>query len=548
MRRFVMNRRTFLRRVGMTGVALAGTGGETLAPRQVRTTNASPAATPPNILVIMVDQLRYPQWFPKQAQLDAALPALARLRQGAVSFGQHYTAANACTPARACLLTGLYSHQTACLLTNVSDLDTGFPTWGTLLRGLSYQTYWYGKWHLSASCDLDPYGFSGGTCPSPNGAPGQGLAKDPDIAAQFQDWFAAHAAAGPWCTTISLVNPHDIAWYPRWTDNVQGESNPPRVFTELPPNYETPRELIARNKPRLQRAFQQVEAEAFGYLPFNGPNFEAGWLELLDLYLLLQHYVDTQIGVVLDTLEANAAVAANTIIVFTADHGEYGGSHGLRGKGGAAYDEAIRVPLYVRDPTGQYTTSPDVERSQLTSSVDLTPLLLTLASGNGWRTQPQYAHLADRLDMTAILRDPVAAGRPYILHTTDEAAIEEAPATPYAADAPAHVIGYRTAAGKLGTYSNWTDGTIAIEAEGQESECYDYSSTEGRQELANVAGANNLLYRQLYTELTNDAIPNELRKPLPDYLQAAQQAALLAYLNDLKAAQPPQVFLPFTSR
>ena len=45
-------------------------------------------------------------------------------------------------------------------------------------------------------------------------------------------------------------------------------------------------------------------------------------------------------------------MAANTVIVFTSDHGEYGGSHGLRGKGAGAYEEAIRVPLLVKDNRG----------------------------------------------------------------------------------------------------------------------------------------------------------------------------------------------------
>ena len=40
------------------------------------------------------------------------------------------------------------------------------------------------------------------------------------------------------------------------------------------------------------------------------------------------------------------------MIVFTSDHGEYGASHGLRGKGASAYEEGIRVPLIVKDPRG----------------------------------------------------------------------------------------------------------------------------------------------------------------------------------------------------
>jgi arylsulfatase A-like enzyme len=77
-------------------------------------------------------------------------------------------------------------------------------------------------------------------------------------------------------------------------------------------------------------------------------------------------------------------------VLFTSDHGEYGGSHGLRGKGAAVYDEGIRIPLYVKDPRGELTAAPERPRRQLTSSVDVAPLLLTIASGSrAWRSEPR---------------------------------------------------------------------------------------------------------------------------------------------------------------
>jgi arylsulfatase A-like enzyme len=96
----------------------------------------------PNILVIVVDQLRYPRWFPDQAQIDAWLPNIARLRKQATVFENHYTASDMCVAARGTMLTGLYSQQTGCMLTSVfgaggaggTTLSPGFPTWGTMLR------------------------------------------------------------------------------------------------------------------------------------------------------------------------------------------------------------------------------------------------------------------------------------------------------------------------------------------------------------------------------------------------------------------------------
>ena len=529
-----MDRRTFIKGAAAAGAALVGadTVASVMAARGPAIIRSAPDR--PNILFIMVDQMRYPQWFPDQSTLDSLLPSLAHLRGGAVSFGRHYTASNACTPARSALVTGLYTHQTGCLLTSNPGLHSGFPTWGTMLRSMGYQTFWYGKWHLSTSCNLDPYGFSGGTCPSPNGKAGEGLAKDPSIADQFISWLQQQGDKGPWCTTVSFVNPHDISYFYRYTNQIAGEMHAPSVITTLPPNFETAT-MLAANKPRLQTVTVQGWNELAGVMPDSGPYYEDFWLKMLNVYLLFQQYVDKQIGRVLDALEANQSLAKRTIIVFTADHGEYAGSHGLRNKAYAAYEEAIRIPFYVKDPTGQYTTHPEIERQQLTSSVDVAPLLLTLASGNGdWRHQSDYAQIADRFDMAKVLADPHAKGRPYILHVTDEMPLTTASATGLSI----HIIAIRTTQAKLAIYSVWTQGTTKVQTQDQEFEFYDYGTDRGRMELDNIAALQPSLYKKHYDNLMHHAIPNELHKALPKKLQSVQQSGTHAYLSAVKPHQP----------
>ena len=118
------------------------------------------------------------------------------------------------------------------------------------------------------------------------------------------------------------------------------------------------------------------------------------------------------------------------------------------------------MPLIVKDPRGVLTRRRSIARTQLTSSVDVAPLLLTIAGGSDeWRRERRYAHIAGRLDMASILADPTAPGRPYVLHATDETVTEFAN-EPYAADAPLHVVALRTAAAKYATYSNWSDEGI----------------------------------------------------------------------------------------
>ena len=498
----------------------------------------------PNILVIVVDQLRYPMWFSAAQGGLGFAPNLQRLRRGAVSFGRHYTASNDCTPSRAALLTGLYTHQTGCMITGASTLDPGFPTWGSMLRDHGYHTRWFGKWHLthrdnywtpaSGEAALQKYGFAGGVYPSPDGAPGQGWRRDPHIARVFAEWFRHEGHAEPWCTTVSFVNPHDIAWWYLFSERVRSEASAaPSVF-RLPANYETPQLMIERNKPRLQLSFQEKTATSFGPVPFTGPEAQQRWLRFLDLYIKLQREVDRHIGFVLDTLQSHPKVAANTVVLFTSDHGEYGGSHGLRGKGASGYEEAIRVPLIVKDPRGKLTAAPEQVRTQMTSSVDVTPLLLTIGTGSDrWRREPFYEHLAGRLDLARILRDPAAPGRDYVLHATDEIVTEYATEA-YAADAPLHVVAMRTAQGKYATYSNWPERSIEPLAAGREAELYDYRTQSGRMELHNSAGRSKL--EQQLHEQSEHAFRHELRGPLPQRLARAHARGFANYFSTATAA------------
>jgi arylsulfatase A-like enzyme len=545
-----IDRRTFLRRGLLAGGLLAAGAaiGEFADANTDSQSGPSPnvragspparrAARAPNILVILVDQLRFPQWVAATPGGEGLPPNLARLSREGVSFARHYTASNDCSPARAALLTGLYTHQTGCMITGGSTLDPGFPTWGTMLRERGYHTRWFGKWHLTHHDNwwtraegeraLESYGFSGGIYPSPDGAPGQGWRKDPHIAGRFAEWLAHERTAEPWCTTVSFVNPHDIAWWYVWSDRVHAEASAASVARQLPPNFETPEQLIERDKPRLQRSLQDTAASSFGPVPFSGAEATRPWLSFIDLYMKLQREVDRHVGNVLRALRSHPQVAANTVIVFTSDHGEYGASHGLRGKGGGIYEEGIRVPLIVSDPRGLLTRAPQQVRTQLTSSVDVAPLLLTIASGSDqWRREPHYAQIAERLDLAGILADPTSPGRPYVLHATDEVVTEFA-IEQYAASAPLHVVGLRSPTAKYATYSRWPAGTIDPLYGGSESELYDYRTQAGRLELANVAGRSPL--EDPLRAALERAVSEELRKPLPSHLSGPQRRGLADY-------------------
>jgi hypothetical protein len=134
--------------------------------------------------------------------------------------------------------------------------------------------------------------------------------------------------------------------------------------------------------------------------------------------------------------------------------------------------------------------------------------------------------------MLAILADPSAPGRDYVLHTSDEqfveAAHQEAPLSHR--DVPPHVIAYRRKVdnvnAKFGLYAFWGEqDPSVIKADGQETECYDYSTHLGRLETQNVSQSAATLCSQLHDDLVQNAIPNELRRPLPARLHGAQSRA-----------------------
>ena len=315
----------------------------------------------------------------------------------------------------------------------------------------------------------------------------------------------------------------------------------PRTARRLPPNFETPQQMHDQSKPALQFSLQDTAAASFGPVPFSGPEYEARWLGLLDLYNELQLEVDRHVGRVIRTLESQPEVAANTVIIFTSDHGEYGASHGLRGKGAAAYEEGIRVPLIVRDPRGVLTRSPEITRTQLSSSVDVAPLLLTIGTGSSaWRSDPHYAHIAGRLDLARILADPQAPGRSHVLHATDEVVTEFAIET-YAADAPLHVVALRTPSAKYVTYSHWPAEGIAPIEEGREAELYDYSTHGGRLEVHNTAGSSPVeepmrqaLERAVTTSCASRCRAGSAeahRRGLADYFSTARGAAESATIS-----------------
>ena len=175
---------------------------------------------PPNILLFITDQERTDVVLPS----GFALPARARVAADGVRFAMHHTPTAPCSPARSTLFTGLQVPVNGVLDNigqNQQELSPSIPTLGTILKGAGYRTCYIGKWHLSAittdpAC-LVPYGFDESIDLLGGGFPDEGSTQDPGVAGHAQDWITAHAAdIQPWLLVVSLVNPHDMMFCPRF--------------------------------------------------------------------------------------------------------------------------------------------------------------------------------------------------------------------------------------------------------------------------------------------------------------------------------------------
>jgi arylsulfatase A-like enzyme len=544
----------------------------------------------PNILIILVDQFRSPVWLTSQqrAFVDANVtPAISGLRNKAINFQNYFTAAAACTPSRSTLLSGLYTAQTSVYETAdaAPGLNPAFPTWGNAVQALNPayagNVWWFGKWHLTpfngAADPLLPYGFRtskfpsaqypspngelnegccGGAFPAPPNPPSSYWAKDADITKDFVSWLKQQNST-PWCATVSLINPHDIDGYPMafppspYPPTSLGCSKvyfpqspaPPAsyVYSAAPSpwNYESSSQLAAKQI-SAQTAFLQRNNKVYGQV--------TDWVAFLNWYFWLQHSVDAQVNQILNAL-ANTSGANNTIVVFSSDHGDYGGSHGLHRKGGAAYDEALRVPLYVSIP-GMAPGS----RSQLCSSVDFFGLVSDLATGGSGQWSGAYPDLARRESIYNFLVNPnlpeqrrisTTLGLPYVLHTTDEV-------NPSLSRSPAksHVVCLRTRSqpgdsnhgAKYAVYNQWAAGTTTPDPTvPPDIEFYNYATNP--KELGNDALTPTPLLTEFQEAMGNYGLPDgsvintELTASLNGVgndgnpLSVTAAAAQAAYLN-----------------
>ncbi len=315
--------------------------------------------TPANILFIQTDQHRY-DCIAAHGHPLIRTPNLDRLIREGVTFSHAFCASPVCRPARASLMTGVWPtrHGVICNenLEATAVLRPGLPTWSEALAQAGYYLGYVGKWQVDQERDPTQFGFEDyipngdyktwrkaqglGPAPRKNGFWGE---VDGEITPEQSRlaWGASELIR-----LLEKASTADRPFFLRWDTD---EPHLPNVVPEPYASMYNPADIPPwpsfgdplAGKPYIQR--QQLRSWGI-----EGWTWDQ-WAPIVARYLGEVSLIDSQIGRILDALDA-LGLAENTLVVYTPDHGDLCGGHGMADKHYVMYDDIARVPLILRWP------------------------------------------------------------------------------------------------------------------------------------------------------------------------------------------------------
>lgn len=426
-----------------------------------------------NVLVFMTDQQRAVQHFPP-GWTKRNMPGLTRLQQHGITFNRAFTNACMCSPARSTFMSGYFPAQHGVKYTletdmpypqypDQVDLATSFKNPASVVTAAGYTPVYKGKFHCVKPAngstylpeDVNQYGFTRWN-PQDAGAnqdvseEGGGIVDNdgrfinsqgtPEAGTEGVLQYLSSVAAQqqPFFMVASLVNPHDVLFYPKTYDTagyddswLQGEIEAPATRNE-----------DLSTKPTVQAQFRKIFGLS-GPLPTDRKkrsylNFYGNLMKTSDAYLVK----------ILDTLAA-AGLLENTLVIATADHGEMGTSHGgMRQKNFNFYEESTRIPLIYSNP--RLFEKPETSDA-LVSHVDFLPTLASLVGApSDARDSWEGVDYSDLI----LSRKPKPPPQDYVVFTYDD--YQSGQASPPYPEPPNHIASIREQRWKLARYYDAT--------------------------------------------------------------------------------------------
>jgi len=352
-------------------------------------------STPPNIIVIVVDDLRWDE-IGAAGHPFIETPNIDRLAAEGSVLTNAFHAVPLCSPNRATIFTGQYPSRHG-IIDNVSRslASHRLQTFPQALQRAGYETGFVGKWHM-------------GNDPSPRSGfdywaalPGQGRSTDPEL---FEDG-SLHSVTG---YTTDVLTDRAVGFIEKareqpfflylghkaihpdieQLDDGSIDLTQPARYVPAPRHAGLYREAIfpgRRNvvsspekiigKPALRRAlsvkYSEPMLEEFGSAMFDYRPAQTIVRSRAEMLLA----VDESLGRIIDNLERRE-ILDRTAIIFTSDNGYWFGEHGLSNERRLPYEEGVRMPLLIRYPQ---LAPQGAEIEDLVSSIDIAPTVLELA-------------------------------------------------------------------------------------------------------------------------------------------------------------------------
>ncbi len=377
-----------------------------LAPLPLRAAADSKPANRPNILFIMTDDHAYHSISAYGSKVNIT-PHLDKLAADGVRFKNAFVTNSICTPSRATLLTGKYSHLNGTPVFNTFNGQQ--QTVAKLMQAGGYYTVMTGKWHLGS----DPMGFD-----KWNILPGQGRYWDPilydNTGLRVYPGYATKVITDlgiealqqrpkdkPFFMMLHHKAPHR-AWEPT-PENAAKFAN--RIIPEpatlrddyatrpaaLPENDQSVVRSLTRNdlklvppsglSPQENKKWlavrpTEVEVEENGIKKTLSGDALLSWKyqHLMRDYLACVQSVDDEVGRLRKWL-ADEGLAQNTVVIYTTDNGFFMGDHGMYDKR-FMYDHSLRIPLMVSWPG---VTQAGAVSDLFALNVDYAPTFLDIA-------------------------------------------------------------------------------------------------------------------------------------------------------------------------
>ncbi len=289
----------------------------------------------PNVILMISDDHRHDALGAVQRELGKAAnfpffktPQLDRLGDSGARFRNAFVVHSLCSPSRATMLTGLYSHQHGIIHNALPFTST--DTWAAVLGASGWKTGYFGKWHMGEQRERPGFEetatFIGQgvyfDCPFlVNGKETPTTGWVDDVTTDFALDFIKRNRRVPFAMMVGFKTPHD-------------KRTPPERYATLHSDARFKEPASGRDDP-----------------PWRKPGTGKVWLpESKDRLAYFQTIagMDENVGRILDVLE-DLKLRENTLIIYVGDNGYYLGEHGLGDKR-TAYEESIRIPFLLSFP------------------------------------------------------------------------------------------------------------------------------------------------------------------------------------------------------